>query len=291
MLPLHILFAVSVAVLWGGNFVAAKYSVSYFPGFFVSVLRFVAVSALLLPFVPRPTRKQIIAIIPLAGMSMLHFSLLFVALEQGLDVASCALIGQLGVPIACILGAIFLNDRIGLWRIGGIVIAFAGISVVAGTPNILAHMTAFYLALGSTFTWGVANVLVKKLHGISHMTLLAWVSVFSVPYIGVLSYIFEPNSIPLLYSPPWQPVVSLAYTVVCSTIMAYGFWYYLLNRYNVSQVAPFSLLTPVFGIGFAQFFFTEELTLQVILGGIMTILGVAIIVMRRPKTIPLGEAT
>ncbi len=288
---LDIFFAVTVAVMWGGNFISAKYGVAYFPPFFITTLRFICVSAMLLPFVARPTRAQMTAIIPIAAMSTMHFSLLFVALAEGLEISSCALVGQLGVPIACILGAVFLKDRIGIWRISGIVIAFIGIAIVAGTPNIMAHPLAFYMALGSTFSWGVANVLIKRLQGINSMTLLAWISLFTIPMLVPLSLALEPGAITLLASPPLSALLSILYTAIGSTIIAYGLWYHLLARYNVSQVTPFSLLTPVFGIGFGQLFFAEVLTFEVILGGLLTIAGVAVIVIRRPKTILLGEAT
>ena len=62
-------------------------------------------------------------------------------------------------------------------------------------------------------------------------------------------------------------------------------------KHTVSQVTPFSLLTPVFGITFGELFFHEALTWQVMLGGAMTIAGVAIIVIRRPKLALIAEAT
>ena len=92
-------------------------------------------------------------------------------------------------------------------------------------------------------------------------------------------------------TPPLSALLGVSYTVLCSTIIAYGLWYFLLSRYSVSQVAPYSLLTPIFGIAIGQVFFTEELNTQTIIGGLITIIGVAVIVLRRPKTIVLGEAT
>jgi O-acetylserine/cysteine efflux transporter len=291
MRVLDICFAITVAVMWGGNFVAGKYGVAYFPPIFITGLRFVLVAAMLLPFVPRPSVRQMRIIFPIAVMSTLHFSLLFAALAEGMDIASCAVIGQLGVPFACILGAIFLKDRVGIWRISGIAIAFIGVAIVAGTPNILDNMTAFYIMLGGTFSWGSVNVLVKRAHDIPSMTLLAWVSLFTIPMLFGLSYVVEGNNLPLLESPPLSAVTALFYTAIGSTVVAYGLWYKLLSQYDVSQVTPFSLLAPVFGIAFGQMFFTEELTLQIIIGGLLTIAGVALIVLRRPKTLPLGEAT
>lgn len=291
MRPLHIFFAVMVAILWGANFVAAKYGIAYFPPFFLTGLRFIIVSLLMVPFVPRPTLRQWGAILPISLMSTLHFSLLFVALNYGLDIASAAIIGQLGVPFACLLGVIFMGDRIGVWRLSGIVIAFVGIAIVAGTPNILHNLTAFYLALTCTFVWGAANIFVKRIHDIGSMQLLAWTSVGIVPMVLALSFIFEYQAWPHFTDAPWTALVGLSYTAVFSTIVAYGLWYFLLSRYTVSQVTPFSLLTPIFSIGFGQMFFAETLTAQTLIGGALTIVGVAIIVLRKPQTLQLGEAT
>lgn len=290
MSPLHIFSAVMVAVFWGGNFVAAKFGVAYFPPFLLTALRFIIASAILLPLVPRPEKRHMKDIFFLSTMSTLHFSLIFVALYRGLDIASSALIGQLGVPFACILGAIFLNDKLGMVRISGIIIAFFGTAIVAGAPNIVEHLPAFYAALGSTFTWGVANVLIKRIQNINSMSLLAWVSLFTVPQLLLLSLLFEPHW-PAFTDVPLSAALGVGYTALCSTLIAYGMWYYLLGKYTVTQVSPYGLLTPIFGIAFGQLFFTEQLTAEVIVGGIITIVGVTVIVFRRPKTIPLGEAT
>ena len=290
MSPFDILFAILVSLLWGCNYVAAKFGMVFFPPFLLTAIRFTFVSIILIPLVERPTCVQLKQIVVLSTMSTLHFSLIFVAIYYGLDIASSSLLGQLGVVFACIFGAIFLNDRLGIWRIGGIGIAFIGTIIVAGTPNILDHMAGFYAALGSTLTWGIANVLIKRIQGLHSMSLLAWMGLCTVPMLLVLSLLFEPHW-PHLADVPLSAALGVSYTAICSTIIAYGLWYYLLGKYNVSQVTPYSLLTPIFGIASGQLFFTEELTSQTLLGGLVTIIGVAVIVIRRPKTILLGEAT
>ena len=291
MSPLHIFFATLVAFLWGLNFVAAKYDVAYYPPFMLTAIRFTAASIILIPLVPRPTWPQLKRIMVISTMSSLHFSLIFVALYYQLDIASSALIGQLGVPFACLLGVVFLGDKLGIWRISGIVIAFIGTVIVSGTPNIASHLPGFYAALASTMTWGIANVLVKRVSDVGSMSLLAWMGACTVPMLITLSALFEYHDWPNIFTPPLSALLGVSYTVLCSTIIAYGLWYFLLSRYSVSQVAPYSLLTPIFGIAIGQVFFTEELNTQTIIGGLITIIGVAVIVLRRPKTIVLGEAT
>src|SRR5271170_2010090 len=108
------------------------------------------------------------------------------------------------------------------------------------------------------------------------MSLLAWMGLFTISMLFALSYVFEYSNWPNLTQAPLSAVLGVLYTAFCSTIMAYGLWYNLLGRYNVSQVTPYSLLTPVFGIAFGQLFFNEVLTMPVIVGGLITIIGVSV---------------
>lgn len=287
----HMFLAVLVALMWGMNFVAAKFSVEYFPPFLVSAIRFVLVSLILLPVVARPPMEQLRRIFAMATMSALHFALLFMALAEGLTIASSALVGQLGVPFACIMGAVFLRDMLGKWRMFGIAVSFCGMGIVAGAPNIMEHPTGFLVSVMSALAWGVANVLVKRVEGVSSMSMLAWMSACTVPTLLLVSLLLEYSEWPPLMGAPAEAVAGILYTVFGSTLVAYGLWYFLLSRHNVSQVTPFSLLTPVFGIAAGQLFFEESLSTGTIAGGLITLLGVAIIVVRRPKTIAMGEAT
>jgi len=276
-------FAVLVAVLWGGNFVAAKFGMEYFPPVLFTALRFIIVAVVMVAFVKRPTAKQLLNILPISLMFALHFALLFASLHGGLTIASSALTVQLGVPFACLLGAVFLGDRLGMWRISGVVIAFIGIAIIAEAPDVFASPMAFAFAVISALMWSISNILIKRLEGVEPMALLAWVSVFCGPILIPLSLGFEWGQWPSLSHLPMNAMLGMAYTSFISTIVAYGMWYFLLSIYSVSQVTPFSLLAPFFGISFGQLFFAETLTSHVLLGGAITLAGVAIIVFRRPR--------
>jgi O-acetylserine/cysteine efflux transporter len=67
------------------------------------------------------------------------------------------------------------------------------------------------------------------------------------------------------------------------TIISYVMWYRVLRRYTVNQAMPFTLLVPVLGVLSAALLLDEPLTWRVILGGVATVAGVAVIVLRRPR--------
>lgn len=282
---LHILYALLVVIIWGANFVASKFALEHFPPVFSSCLRFVAIAVLLLPFVKKPSTEQLKFIFILSLLGTLHFSLPQASLAAGTDIATCAILCQLGVPFSCLFGAIFLSDRLGKWRMMGMIIAFAGMIFVLGAPNVQGHLLGSFYAIASAFFFGIYNVLMKKHPEITVMQLLAWMGLMCVPQLFLLSVLFESPTLEMVIHSPMKPLYSIAFTVIFSTIVGHGLWYYLVKNHQVSNVAPFALLVPIFGVSFGQMFYQETLTWQVVIGGIVTMLGVAIIVARKPKLV------
>jgi O-acetylserine/cysteine efflux transporter len=68
-------------------------------------------------------------------------------------------------------------------------------------------------------------------------------------------------------------------------VFGYGVWYDLMRRFAVNQVMPFTLLVPVFGVLSGVIFFGDPLTLAILIGGACTVVGVAIVVIRRPRVV------
>lgn len=290
MRAVDIFSGILVAALWGGNYTASKIGIAHFSPFFFTALRYGTVAAMLLPFMPRPTKSQMKAIaIQAFFLGVMHIALLVLSLQLGLTIASSAIVVQLGVPFSCILGVLFLKDRIGKWRLGGLLLAFGGIAIVAGAPNITEHPLAFCIGVASAMSWAIANLLVKRMGDVSALQLSAWMGLFAFPPLVIISAIFEPNQWQLLPSTPFDVIMSIVYSSIGSTIIAYTLWYYLLKKYDVTQVSPFSLLAPIFGTAFGQMFFAEQLSSQLIIGGIVTVAGVAVIIARRPKIAVLGK--
>ncbi len=287
---LHVFYALLVVSVWGANFVASKFALEHFPPIFLTFLRFAILGALLLPFVPRPNKKQLQFLALLSTLGTLHFALPQASLATGLDIASCAVICQTGVAFSCLFSAIFLGDRLGVWRLSGLLISFAGVILVLGTPHVSDNLAGFFYALASALFFGIYNVLMKRYPEITVLQLLAWISVFMLPQLIALTFIFESPTWQMLTSATAISIGAIIFTVLFSTIIGHGLWYFLMKNHSVSKVAPFSLLVPITGTAFGQIFYNQPLSWQLLLGGAITLFGVAIIVIRRPKLKLSGES-
>jgi len=273
--------AVFVMVIWGYNFVVAKTGLEELPPIFMMGLRFALSAILLVPFVsmPRGRMKQVAALSVTLGAA--HFSMMFTGLKT-IDASTAAIAIQLQVPFSALLATVLLNDPPGWRRVLGMAVAFGGVVLIAGEPRFEGTLWALGLVIGAAFVWAVGNVQVKKMDGIDEMALLAWMSVMAAPQLFLLSFLLEDGQMAAAQAATWKGWGAVAYQAVVVVAISYGIWYRLLARHSVSAAVPYTLLVPFFGVASAAIWLGETLTARVVIGGMITIAGVAIIVLRRP---------
>ncbi len=281
--PLHMLLVLGIMVVWGLNFAVAKVGLLQLPPIFLVASRFLLVAILLLPFAKRPHGQwgAIFAIAVVLGL--LHFSFMFNGLKM-VDAATAAITIQLQVPFAALLAAFFFNDKLGWRRALGMAIAFLGVAVIAGEPRLEGQYLALSFVLTACFIWSIANVMIKRLKDVDGITLNAWMAVFATPMLFAASWIMEDGQIEALRQADFWAYFAVAYQAVAVVVIGYGCWYWLLQRYQMNQVMSSTLLVPFFGVLSGVIFLDESLTVNLIAGGIMTIAGVGIIILRRPRT-------
>ena len=281
--------ALSVPFLWGLNVVAVKTGVTQIPPLFLLAVRFLIVAGLTLPFARPPLWEEVkpLALVSIT-MGVGSFGLLFLGVARS-DVSSAAIAGQLGVPFSALLAVLVFRERLGWRRILGILLALAGVVVIAGAPRSAGNLAGLALVVTSSVAWAVANILLKRYGPFDTLKLTAWGAVFTAPPLLILSAFFEHEQMAALGRASPVAWGSLAFIAIGSSIVAYGFWYFLLNRYAVGQVVPFALLSPVFSVLAGVVVLGDRLTLPILVGGLMTVAGVGIIEIRlmhwgRPAT-------
>lgn len=274
------LIAAAVPLLWGLGLVIAKPVVDAFPPILLMALRFAVAAVLLVWFVPMPRRfLGALALVALVG-STLQYGLTFNGLKR-LDAGTTALIVQAEVVFLVLIAAVWLGERLGLREIIGMVVAFAGLLIVYGTPRLQGQEVGIAMVLGGGLFWAFGQVMVRRLGPLGGVTTIAWVSVFAAPQLLLLSLLVEGDPRPALIGADWTVWAAVLYLGVMMTALAYTCWYHVLGRYQAGRVGPFLLLTPVASVVGGALFLGEPLTWQIMLGGAVLIAGVAILVLER----------
>ena len=273
--------AILVMLLWGYNFAVAKVGVGEFPPIFMVGLRFLLSAMILAPFFPLPRSRirEIAAVSVVLGAG--HFSIYFTGLK-GLDASTAAIASQLQVPFSVLLATVLLSDPPGWRRMLGMAVSFGGIVLIAGEPRFAGSMVSLGLVIASSFLWAVANIQVKQLGKIDEMALLAWMSAMAAPQLFLLSWLLEDGQVASLGTATWRGWGAVVFQAVIVVGLCYGIWYRLLARHSVNSVVPYTLLAPVFGVIASVMVLDETITGRVLVGGIVTIMGVGIIALRRP---------
>lgn len=286
-----ILAAILVATCWGGNYTATKFAMQDFPPYLALLLRFIGVVAVTAPFalkhgLPKLRDMAFIGLVLIVA----QFACVFSALDMGLSITSAVVASQLGVPFACMMAAIVFKDYLGPWRSFGLMVAFLGVMMVAGTPNASAHWDAFALSVLGSLMWATANIYMKRLEPTPPVAqLLFWPAVFAVPALLLLTYWGEENQWVAITDAHFSSWMGILYSLVFSSIIGYGLWNRLITTYPMSSVVPYSLLVPVVGIAGGVIAFGDPLTTQVIIGASLTIVGVGVITLRRPQLVEMEQ--
>lgn len=283
MTPADLAIGVGVMAIWGFNLAVAKTGMEVFPPLFLTALRFAVLALLLGPFVKPPRGRWL----PVLGIGLVlgyfHFALMFSGLFK-VDAAIAAIAIQLQVPFAVLLAALFLGDKIG-WRRGlGTLVAFLGVAVVVGSPQGASDPLHLGMVIAAAGLWAIANLLIKRLQGVDPAVLNAWVAIVAAPLLLATSFALEEGQWQAATTADWRGWFAVLYQSLLVFGFGYWTWYKLLARYPVSLTMPFTLLMPIFGVISGILFLGEPLTFNLIVGSVLTLVGIGILVIRRPAS-------
>ncbi|WP_034915549.1 MULTISPECIES: EamA family transporter [Erwinia] len=272
----HFFLILLVVTVWAFNNVAVKWGLLDLPPLFLTLMRFIVVALILVPFT-RVTRAQLRYLVPLAfTFGFMHFSLLFVGMKYT-DAGTGAIVVQLGTPFAMLLASVVLKEKLTLIQMTGISISLTGVVVLAGSPTIPAWWV-LCLLLCSAAGWAISNLIVKKSPDIKPLAMTGWLSFLAIPIVGLASAMLETNQIESLIHATWRGWFGILYSAICSSIVAYSLWYALLRSYNVNLIMPYSLLTPVLAVIMGVTVLGDSMNTFKIVGSLLVVAGTAIAV-------------
>lgn len=276
MTPFQIVCALLVPLLWGAQFVVTKVGLAAFPPLFFAALRFAAVAAILLPFVGRPSRRQLAPIVAVSVFfGGLNFGLFFVGLGQG-PASVSAVAYQISTPLALLIAWPVLGERLSTRVAVGVALAFAGVALTVLQPGVSVKILPTLLIIASAAAWAIGSVLTKRYGPFEPLQLVAWMSLFTVPQLALASAVIEHGQLASLHAASLAAWLAFGYNVLFGAIVGWGLWFWLIARCSMARVAPFALLQTVFAIAAGGVFLHEPLPFTLVAGAVICIVGVAI---------------
>jgi O-acetylserine/cysteine efflux transporter len=287
MRPVHVGLAIFVAAIWGLNFVIVEVGLDDFPPLLLSSLRYMLASLPVLLFrggVGVPW-KWLFAVGGVIGV--VKFSLLFVGMDIGMPAGLASLVLQVQAFFTLGFAAVLLRERPRPTQALGLGMATAGLALVASRLDGAATPAGFALVVLAAAAWGLGNVAIKRAAPPDPLRFMTWMCLIPPLPLLALSLSFEgPRAVgDALAGIDHGGLGAVAYIAFAATTVGWGLWAYLMRAYSAGTVAPFSLLVPVFGLGFAALLLGEALTARVVIAALLVVSGV-LLTQRAPRISP-----
>lgn len=279
MRPVDVALALVVAVLWGAAFVATRIGLDSFSAPQLTLLRF-GLAALPALVLPRPgvggTSLVAVGLTLFAGQFLFQF--FGIALGTPVGVAAVVVHAQALFTIA--FAATLLGERPAARQWLGVALALGGLGLITLTVGGDLPPLAFLLTLLSPVSFGLGNVLLKRLGAADLPGLIAWLSLVPpLPALALSLVMDGPGALPrALVRGSWAGWIAALYLGVVATTLAYALWAALLRRYPASTVGPFALLVPVVGAALSALVFGERFGPLRLAGMTLILAGLAVLV-------------
>jgi len=278
-----ILLALCAPLLLGFGFAITKLAMQQFPPFLLMGLRFTLAALVLIWWfpIPRGLIKNLFIVSLIGGT--LSYGLVYLGLNI-VDASSSTLLVQAEVPFGVLVAYFLFKEKPGIKNIFGIIIAFIGLVVLLGAPNLQGKFIGVLLLLSGAFTWSLGVVMAKPIiQKIGGFAVAAWISLFCGPMLLLGSFIFDGNTLKYFFSANLNGWLIVAYLGLIMQPLAYGTWYHVIGRNPIHKVLPIMLLFPLTGLSTAILLLGEEPTKQVFIGGAIILLGIGLILFSRPS--------
>ena len=269
-----------LSAIWGSSFLFLRLTSPVFGPIFLIEMRVLSGLAVLLPLVlflgklaEFQKHWKIIATVSLMNMAIPFCFFAFSAVYIGAGLLS---IINATVPIfsACVAYVVY-KKRLSRGSLLGLLIGFLGVVVLMFNPSESfgsSGWLAILSALLACLLYGTAiNLTVNNLQGVSGLTITAGglfvSSVVLLPFaLGARPEVLPVGNI-------WWSVFALG--VVCT---GFGFvmFYRLIDRIGASRAIMTTYLIPLFSILWGNIFLGESVTLIMVVGCILVLLGVGL---------------
>lgn len=271
-------------VVWALNVVVSKLAVDDLsvPPLFYTAMRSALVVAVLAPLLFRELPKQLWLVLACGfAISGGAFALQFIGLQTATPSAA-GIVNLSGAPLTVAFAVMFLGERV-RWRRGlGMVLALAGVGIAIGSPSGSESGWGLGFIFAGALTGALGAVFVKRLE-ISAVALQAWAGLISLVVLAPASLAFESGQIAALTAAPWEIAGCVVFAGLIVSVGAHSSYFSLFKQHDANLIVPLTLFTPLLTIAFGAWLTGDTIGWQLLGGGALALVGVAIIVLR-PST-------
>lgn len=281
MRPRDVLELLFLSLLWGGAYLFTRAAVPAFgPAPLVSLRMGIAALVLLpillwrgtLPQVWAQPRTLFMVGVPFTAVPFLLMTWGALHITAGLS----AVLNATAPMFAALIAHFVLKERLGAWRSAGLMLGFAGVLILMRGGGVSLKTgdgpLAVLAVLGTALIWSVgANYTRRKMAGIDPLVTtagsLAAASLALVPLAWATWPATAPNA---------RAWAEMAFLGIASSGIGMWMYFRLLSRIGAVRAMSVTFLSPLVAMVSGALYLGEALTVQMLLGCVVVLLGTAL---------------
>ena len=220
---------------------------------------------------------------PIIVLSFLNFMLSNGLSTWGVKYISAGLgsiIGAIFPLWLVVIGLFSAGSKMPSKAIIGLLLGFGGVCVI-----FFEHLDDFlipdfrfgiFLSLTATLTWAFGTLYTKQqaanfnpYFSLGLQMIISGIIVYSVS-------LADKNYVPIT-SIPWQSWAAISYLIIFGSCIAFVSYLYALQNLPTEQASIYAYINPMVAVILGSLIFNEKVTLFIIVGGIVTLLGVYLV--------------
>ncbi|MDD2635025.1 MAG: DMT family transporter [Bacteroidales bacterium] len=283
LILVYFLLTISM-ILWGTSFVWSKIGLTYYNSITVIFFRLLVSTIVMIPVLlvskkfKFPTKKHFPLFVLLA---LFEPFLYFIGETTGLsfvEPSMAAVIVSIIPLFTPFVAFYFLNEKITILNVLGIVISISGIVilVLGKDMSLQVSMIGLGLLLLAVVAANGYSVMIKKIPDqYSILNIIFWQNILGMIYFIPLLLIFSQEDLFVtgFVEEAFWAILSLGFF---ASTLAFLFFMYGLKFMSITKVNVFTNVIPIFTIIVSYLFFDEEIGVRKILGICIVIVGVII---------------
>lgn len=270
-----------LGAIWGASFIFIRIAVEPFGPIFLMLIRVALAGILLFGFAKfngaklniRPHWRKFLVLGALS--SAIPFTLIGWA-ELTITGSMAAILNSTTPLFAAGVAAVFLGERLTIYKIIGAVMGIIGVSfIVGGSP--ITFDTMFILAtlasLGAAFCYALGGVFAKRAFvGVDNMSMSTGQMIGATAILMPVSVINIPHEVP-----PTHAILALLGLAIFATAIAYRLYFYLIISAGPTKALTVTLLVPVFGVIWGALLLNEPISSGMLMGLVIILLSVGLV--------------
>lgn len=272
-------------VIWGFNFSVIKLGADQVNPILLTAMRFAFAIVPAVFFIAKPKVKwrYILSYGLCFGVGV--WGMMTWSITVGVSAGMAGLLLQLNIVATLFLAWFFLKENISWQKLVGAGLAIIGLAISLSLQDGSAPIEGLLFIMVAAFSWGLMSLIIKQSGTTQVFAFSVWGMLFApfalillaVSVYGVEVFVSLPTQ---MNREVWFSVLFQAYP---TTLLGYWVWNKLLVKYPISQVAPLTMLVPVFGLLGSVIFYQEQISIEKIAAAFFILSGLMLSLINAEK--------